>query len=139
VQKKYVDCSNATVVFKIKFRMICWHLHWKTRTLRIVFSDNMAAVVSSIMPLSWNTNAHNQTYREPILQSFIEIGPLVSPCQCGQTDRQTHTHTDTHRHTHRQTTRYFWTRTIPINVNEMTECKKAKNYSRTKTVIVTVW
>merc|ERR1712074_226332 len=60
-----------------------------------VLSTKMAAVTSSIMLMSQNTNAHNKTYRGPFLQSFIEICPVVSAHGSTQTHRQTDTHTQT--------------------------------------------
>ena len=61
------------------------------------------------------------------MESFIKIGPVVSPNGSGQTDRQTDTHTDTQTDT--QTPPGFPSDTITIHlVNEMTKCKNREGY-----------
>ena len=64
-----------------------------------VFPTNMAAVTSSIMLMSWNSNAHNYTYTGPFLESFTKIGAVVLAFSRKQTDTLTHTDTQTHRQT----------------------------------------
>ena len=46
-------------------------------TVLSFFSFKMAAVTSSIMLMSLNSNAHNKTYRRPFVESLIEIGPVI--------------------------------------------------------------
>ena len=77
----------------------------------------MAAVTSSIMFMSGNTNAHHYTFREPFLESFIDIGPVVSPYQ------RTHTDTQTHRQTHIQAHRQIDNLVLsdPINPNTFSQ------------------
>ena len=58
------------------------------------------------------------------LESFVEIGPVVSPNGSGHTHTQTDTHTDTHTHTLTHRHLPFFPDTITIHlVNEMTKCK----------------
>merc|ERR1712074_327391 len=82
-----------------------------------VLSTKMAAVTSSIMLMSQNTNAHNETYRGPSLQSFIEICPVVSAHGSTQTHRQTHRQTDNPGISRPQRLQY-------IQSMKMNECKK---------------
>ena len=88
----------------------------------------MAAMTSSLIQIASNSNAHPLAYVRLFLESFVEIGPVVSPNGSGHTDRSTDTQTDrqTDTHTDRQTHRHlpFFPDTITIHlVNEMTKCK----------------
>jgi len=84
----------------------------------------MAAMTSSFDQFALIWNAHPLAYVRLFLESFVEIGPVVSPNGSGHTHRQTdrHTHTQTHRHTHRHLPFFLDTITIHL-VNEMTKCK----------------
>jgi len=76
--------------------------------------SKMAAMTSSFDQIAPNWNAHPLAYVRLLLESFVEIGPVVPPNRSGHT----HTHTHTHRHLP------FFPGTITIHlVNEMTKCK----------------
>ena len=97
----------------------------KTYSLKMwsrVFSK-MAAMTSSFDQFASNSNAHPLAYVRLFLESFVEIGPVVSPNGSGHTDRHTHTDTQTDTHTHRHLP--FFPDSITIHlVDEMTKCKK---------------
>merc|ERR1712240_242867 len=69
--------------------------------------SKMAAMTSSFDQIASNSNAHPLAYVKLFLESFVEIGPVVSPNGSGHTHTRTHTHTHTDTQTDTQTPPLF--------------------------------